>query len=79
MENRKVKTAADKTTLNSMSEVLSEINTLVAQQEKEDYSRIFVKKSNLSLTYHSNVCLALINVSTTIQNESNYWIVDFNI
>ena len=38
-----MKTAA-KTTLNSMEEVLHEINTLVAQKEQEDFAKKFIKR-----------------------------------
>ena len=65
--------SAAKTTLNSMDEVLHEINTLVAQQEKEDYAKIFMVKSNLSLTYESNHYLEIIYVTTTLHNRSNIW------
>lgn len=56
-----------------MDEVLHEINTLVAQQEKEDYAKIFMVKSNLSLTYESNLYLEIIDVTTTLHNRSNIW------
>ncbi len=68
--------SAAKTTLNSMKEVLHEINTLVAQQEKEDYAKIFMAKNNLSLTYKSNHYLEIMGTTTTLQNQSNLWNAD---
>lgn len=59
-----------------MDEVLHEINTLIAQQEKEDYNKIFMAKSNLSLTYESNYYLEIIDITTTIQNPNNQWKAD---
>lgn len=59
-----------------MDEVLHEINTLVAQQEKEDYAKIFMAKSNLSLTYESNYYLEIIDVTTTLQSKANLWNAD---
>ncbi|CAH0994261.1 hypothetical protein EMA8858_00370 [Emticicia aquatica] len=67
-----MKTAA-KTTLNSMEEVLLEINTLIEQQEKEDYAKIFMVRRNLSLTYESNYYLEIMNVTTTIGSRTNVW------
>ena len=67
-----------KTTLNSMQEVLHEINSLVAQQEKQDYDKIFVAKSNLSKTYDSNYFLEITGVTTTIGNRPNVWNADVN-
>lgn len=67
---------AAKTTLNSMDEVLHEINTLVAQQEKEDYARIFMVKSNLSLTYESNHYLEIMDATTTLHSRINVWNAD---
>ncbi|MDZ7934301.1 MAG: hypothetical protein U5M51_04915 [Emticicia sp.] len=67
-----------KTTLNSMAEVLHEINTLVAQQEKEDYAKIFMAKSNLSMTYESKYFVEILNETNTLQNRSNVWNADIN-
>ena len=72
-----MKTAA-KTTLNTIEEVLIEINTLVAQKEKEDYARIFIKRSNLTTTYQSNEYLEIMDVTTTLFSRSNLWRADFN-
>lgn len=68
--------SAAKTTLNSMDEVLHEINTLVAQKEKEDYAKIFMAKNNLSLTYESNYYLEILDVTTTLQSKANAWNAD---
>lgn len=73
-----MKTAA-KTTLNSMEEVLHEINTLVAQKEKEDYARIFIKRSNLNTTYQSNEYLEIMDISTTHSMRTHSWNVDFSL
>ncbi len=70
--------SAAKTTLNSMEEVLHEINTLVAQQEKEDYAKIFITKCNVSKTYGSNYYLEIIDTSTTLHNRPNVWNADIN-
>ncbi len=59
-----------------MDEVLHEINTLVAQQEKEDYAKIFMAKNNLSLTYESNYYLEILDVTTTLQNRTSVWNAD---
>jgi len=71
--------SAAKTTLNSMDEVLHEINTLVAQQEKEDYAQIFLAKSNLNLTYQSNYYLEIMDITTTLQNRTNFWNADVTL
>ncbi|MFY7910490.1 MAG: hypothetical protein ACOVO2_13080 [Emticicia sp.] len=68
--------SAAKTTLNSMDEVLHEINTLVDQQEKEDYAKIFMVKSNLNLTYQSNYYLEIMEITTTLQHQTNTWSAD---
>ncbi|WP_435356486.1 hypothetical protein [Emticicia sp. SJ17W-69] len=68
-----------KTTLNSIEEVLNEINALVAQKEKEEYARIFLKKSNLSTTYDSNQYLEIMEVSTTLNSRPNVWRANFNL
>lgn len=73
-----MKTAA-KTTLNSMEEVLHEINTLVELKEQEEFARIFIKRSNLSLTYDSNDCMEIINISATHSMRAISWNVDFNL
>ena len=72
-----MKTAA-KTTLNTIEEVLVEINTLAAQKEKEDYARIFIKRSNLTSTYQSKEYLEIMDVTTTLFSRSNLWRADFN-
>lgn len=69
---------AAKTTLNSMEEVLHEINTLVAQQENEDYAKIFIKRSNLNSTYQSNDYLEIIEITTTLYSKNSMWNADFN-
>lgn len=71
--------ATTKTTLNTIEEVLNEINTLIAQKEKEDYARIFIKKSNLSKTYDTNQYLEITEVTTTLFSRSNVWNGDFNL
>ncbi len=71
--------SAAKTTLNSMDEVLHEINTLVAQQEKEDYAKIVMAKSNLNLTYQSNYYLEIMDITTTLQNRTNFWNADVTL
>ena len=73
-----MKTAA-KTTLNSMDEVLHEINTLVAQKEQEDYARIFIKRSNLTNTYESSDYMEIIDISATHSMRANPWNVDFSL
>jgi hypothetical protein len=73
-----MKTAA-KTTLNSMEDVLQEINTLVAQKEEEDFARIFVKRSNLNLTYTSNDYMEIMDISGTHSMRANNWNVDFSL
>jgi hypothetical protein len=73
-----MKTAA-KTTLNTFEEVLHEINTLAALQEKEDYAKIFIKRSNLSSTYHSNEYLEIMDIATTHSMRSHSWNVDFSL
>lgn len=73
-----MRTAA-KTTLNSMAEVLHEINTLVAQKEKEDYAKIFIKRSNLTNTYSSNDNFEIMNISATHSMKSHAWNADFSI
>jgi len=62
-----------------MDEVLHEINTLVAQQEKEDYAKIFMTKSNLNLTYQSNYYLEIMDITTTLQNRTNFWNADVTL
>jgi hypothetical protein len=69
---------ATKTTLTSMEEVLHEINTLVAQKEQEDFARIFIKRSNLSLTYASNDCMEIMDISATHSMRTHSWNVDFS-
>jgi|Laugrespbdmm15dd_1035085.scaffolds.fasta_scaffold163470_1 hypothetical protein len=67
-----------KTTLNSLEEVLNEINTLIAQKEKEDYAKIFLKRGNLNITYQSNEYLEIMNISATHSMRANAWNVDFD-
>jgi hypothetical protein len=73
-----MKTAA-KTTLNTFEEVLHEINTLVAQKEKEEYAEIFIKRSNLSSTYQSNEYLEIMDISATHSMRNHSWNVDFSL
>ena len=70
---------AAKTTLNSMDEVLHEINTLVAQKEQEDFARIFIKRSNESTTYESNDYIEIMDISATHSMRANPWNVDFSL
>ncbi len=70
---------AAKTTINSIEEMLHEINTLAAKQEKDDYARIFIKRSNLSLTHDSNVRLEIVNISATHTMRGIDWNVDFSL
>lgn len=71
--------ASTKSVLSSIEEVLNEINALVAQREKEDFAKIFVKKSNLSSTYDSNQYLEIMEVSTTLNSRPNLWRANFNL
>lgn len=68
-----------KTTLNSIEEVLTEINNLVAQKEKEDYAKIFIKSNNLSTTYQSNEYLTIMDISSTLFTKSISWQADFSL
>jgi len=68
-----------KNTLNTIEEVLTEINNLIALEEKEDYARIFIKRNNLSTTYHSNQYLAIMDISSTLSTQSNAWQADFSL
>ena len=70
---------AAKTTLNSMEEILHEINTLVAQKEQEDYARIFIKRSNLNTTYQSNEYLEIMDISATHSMRAISWNADFSL
>ncbi len=68
-----------KTTLNSIEEVLTEINSLIAQKEKEDYAKIFMKSNNLSTTYQSNEYLTIMDISSTLFAKSISWQADFSL
>lgn len=68
-----------KTTLNSIEEVLTEINSLIAQREKEDYAKIFMKSNNLSTTYQSNEYLTIMDISSTLFAKSISWQADFSL
>ena len=68
-----------KNTLNTIEEVLTEINNLIAQKEKEDYAKIFIKRSNLSCTYQSNEYLTIMDTSSTLFNKSITWQADFSL
>ncbi len=72
---------ATKTTLNTIEDVLMEINTLVAQKEREDYARIFIKRSNLNSTYDSNKYLEIMDISAThsMRATANAWNADFSL
>ncbi|WP_337043453.1 hypothetical protein [Emticicia sp. 17c] len=68
-----------KSTLNTIEEVLTEINNLIAQKEKEDYAKIFVKRSNLTSTYQSNEYLTIMDISSTLASGSVTWQADFSL
>ncbi len=68
-----------KNTLNTIEEVLTEINNLIALEEKEDYARIFIKRNNLSTTYHSNEYLTIMDISSTLSTQSTAWQADFSL
>lgn len=68
-----------KNTLNTIEEVLTEINNLIALEEKEDYARIFIKRNNLSTTYHSNEYLTIMEISSTLSTKSIAWQADFSL
>ncbi|MFD2520772.1 hypothetical protein [Emticicia soli] len=68
-----------KNTLNTIEEVLTEINNLIALEEKEDYARIFIKRNNLSTTYHSNEYLTIMDISSTLSTQSIAWQADFSL
>ncbi len=68
-----------KNTLNTIEEVLTEINNLVAQKEKEDYAKIFIMRSNLSSTYQSNQYLTIMDTSSTLFAKSISWQADFSL
>ena len=68
-----------KTTLNTIEEVLTEINNLIAQEEKEDYAKIFIMRNNLSTTYQSNEYLTIMDISSTLFNKSISWQADFSL
>lgn len=68
-----------KNTLNTIEEVLTEINNLIALKEKEDYAKIFIKRSNLSSTYQSNEYLTIIDTNSTLFTESITWQADFSL
>lgn len=68
-----------KNTLNTIEEVLTEINNLIAQKEKEDYAKIFIKRSNLSSTYQSNEYLTIMDTNSTLFNKSITWQADFSL
>lgn len=70
-----MKTAA-KTTINSIEEMLHEINFLAEEKDKEDYAKIFMVKSNRSTTYQSNSYLEIIDISTTIGKRNPSWNAD---
>lgn len=70
-----MKTAA-KTTINSIEEMLHEINFLADEKDKEDYAKIFMVKSNRSTTYQSNYYLEIIDISTTIGTRNPSWNAD---
>jgi hypothetical protein len=70
-----MKTAA-KTTINSIEEMLHEINFLADEKDKEDYAKIFMVKSNLSTTYQSNHYLEIMDITTTIGTRNIYWNAD---
>jgi hypothetical protein len=68
-----------KNTLNTIEEVLTEINNLVAQKEREDYAKIFIKRTNLSSTYQSNEYLTIMDTSSTLFTKSISWQADFSL
>ena len=68
-----------KNTLNTIEEVLTEINNLIALEEKEDYARIFIKRNNLSTTYQSNEYLTIMDISSTLFSKSIGWQADFSL
>lgn len=68
-----------KNTLNTIEEVLTEINNLIALEEKEDYARIFIKRNNLSTTYHSNQYLTIMDINSTLSTQSIAWQADFSL
>lgn len=73
-----MKTAA-KTTINSIEEMLHEINFLADKKDKEDYAKIFMVKSNRSTTYHSNYYVEIMDISTTIGTRNATWNADVTI
>jgi hypothetical protein len=68
-----------KNTLNTIEEVLTEINNLIALEEKESYAKIFIKRSNLSATYQSNEYLTIMDTSSTLFAKSISWQADFSL
>jgi len=71
--------AVAKTTLNSIEDVLAEINSLVAQKEKEDYGKIFMKRNNLTTTYQSNEYVTIMDVSSTLFSRRSFWEADLSL
>lgn len=67
-----------KNTLNSLEEVLTEINDLIAQKEKEDYARIFIKQKNLSTTYQSYEYLTIVDIRSTLLKKNIFWCANFS-
>jgi len=68
-----------KNTLNSFDEVLTEINDLIAQKEKEYYRRIFVQQKNISTSYQSNEYLTIMDIRTTQFRKNISWCQDFSL
>ncbi|WP_259014046.1 hypothetical protein [Emticicia fluvialis] len=67
-----------KSTLNTIEEVLAELNELLAQKEKEDYARIFIKRHNISTTYQSGDYLTIMDIRSTSCGQKN-WVARFTL